>query len=214
MDLYHYNRQAFDTIKTRSLQGVVSDKERKDGRDAAAFRGDVGPYYDSVSFLIEPAPLDILGDIFPEDHHTWAAGTELVEHVIDSKDLDIYGWTIVEGPVSMLFNDYIPWQDNAFYKKLFFKSLSFGRRLFGERGDDIRGMEKAIRRFGSGKTREAYQKLPDRKDFKETKNLYAATVPHLMVFVESPIPVKSRRSVTVGDRSSNESTSLPASAHW
>lgn len=221
MLLYHYNKRRLDRLLTRDLQEVVTDKERKNGLEASKFRGDVGPYYQSVSFLLEPAPIDTIGSIFPKDHHTWATGTELWEHEIDLEGQDFYGWSIVEGPISMLFIDYVPWFKNPFYKKLFFRSLALGRTLFSESGKDYRSLEKALRKFPTGTTREAYMRLPKRKDYEDVKNLYAGTVPHLMIYTKSPIQIANVTSVVVGGESvpvSNEGIghihSPPSSARW
>jgi len=195
--LYHYNSKVLDSILTRDLQGVVTDKERKDGVDGAKFRGDMGPYFESVSFLLEPAPLDILGDIFDKDHHTWRSGNNLVEHVVELSGQNFYGWVIVEGPISMAFIDHVPWTENDLGKKLYFKSLKIGRKLFGESGSDYKSLVKALEKFPAGTTREAYRNLPKRKDYAKIKGMYAATVPHLMIYTKTPIEVASTQNVSV-----------------
>lgn len=210
MLLYHYNREKYKTLLTRDLQGAVTDKERKDGIGGASFRGDIGPYFEHVSFLLEPAPLDILSGIFPKDHHTWSKGTKLVEHVVDLSGQDFYGWAIVEGPVSMFFLDHVPWSDNQTYKKLFFKGMQVGRKWFKESGTDYQSLMKALKRIPAGTTRKAYENLPKRKDYGDVKNLYAATVPHLMVYTKQPIKVLDTTNVTV----EHTSTITPPSSHW
>jgi len=210
MFLYHYNEKDFDYILTRDLQGIVSKEERKKGLEASSYRYSKGPYYESESFLLEPAPLDIIDTIYPKDHHTWYKNHRLYEHAIDLRKLDIYAWEIMEGPVGALFNDHIPWIDNPFYKKMFFKSLSVSRKLFNESGTDIDGLLKALKRFPKGTTRKAYEDVINRGDYDDIKNKYAATVPHLMVYTKKPIPVFKSTYVVVGD--SNART--PLSATW
>lgn len=195
---YHYSKKKFSELLTRSLQGVVTEEERKDADEAGTFRGDIGPYYDSISFLLEPAPLDIISSLFPKDHHTWKEGNSLIEHIVDLKGQDFYGWDIVEGPIAMLFVDNLPWIDNVFYKKVYFKTRSLGKKLFNEQGNDFKSLEKALKKFPEGTTREAYLKIKDRSDYDTIKNMYAATVPHLMIYTKTPINIKHTNKVSVG----------------
>lgn len=208
MKLYHYNSERFGELLTRELQGKVTDEQRRDAAAAANFRGDPGPYTDHVSFFMEPAPLDILGSIFPEDHHTWRAGNRLIEHVVETKDLDIYGWQIVETPITMLFLDHLPWYENVWYKRLFFKTLATSRKLFHEQGTDVRGLERGLAKFKPGFSREAYLKIPSLDYYDEIKDMYAATVPHLMIYTRNPIPVSEHRKVVVGN------SPLPSMEAW
>lgn len=198
MNVYHYNVNHLDKVLTKKIQGILTVKEENELLEMAKFREDPGPYYDSVSFLLEPAPLDILGTIFPDNHHTWTQGKNLFEHVINLEEQDFYAWVIVEGPFQLFMVDSLPWFENTYYKKMFFKGVSLGRKLAGEVGKDLNSLKKALNKIPPGTTRAAYERLPKRKDFDNIKNMYAATVPHLMLYTKSVISVKQVKSVSVG----------------
>lgn len=72
--------------------------------------------------------------------------------------------------------DHVYWSENVLGKKLYFKGLKIGRKLFGESGSDYKGLVKALKKFPAGTTREAYENLPKRKDYDMIKDMYAATV--------------------------------------
>lgn len=197
MQFFHYNPKKYDTLLTKELQGVVSPEEAEQGRVAAEFRGDPGPYYEHVSFLLHPAPLDFIGAVFPPEHHTWGMGKELVEHVVELDDLDIYAWRIVEGPVSMFFLEHIPWHDNPWYKRAWFGARNVARKLFREEGTDLRSLKKALSKIHPDTTRDSYAALLSRPDYDDIKDKYAATVPHLMVYTKEPIKVSKHNDVKV-----------------
>lgn len=200
MKVYHYNTKKFNEILTRDLQGLLTEEEKKADQDGANYRDEIGPYSESASFFLEPLPIKHIASIFPKDHKIWIKGNKLVEHVIDIKDIDLYGWAILEGPITMFFIDNVPWSDNVIYKKLFFKSLQFSRKLFNESGKNFKSLKKSLDNIPQGTTEKAYMKMPERDDYEEIKYLYAGSVPHLMVYTKSPIPVLTTKTVTVDDQ--------------
>jgi hypothetical protein len=209
--LYHYGASKYKELLTPELQGV--GKEKWEDADAAAkFRGEPYPYYKHVSFLMDPAPLDILGGIFPRDHHSWGAGTKLWEHVIDPKDIDILHWRVVESPVSTFMVDNLPWLENDLYKRMYFSARKLIESMYGNNGNDLAGLLKAIDKY-KGITREAYIKLPTRWDFKKLDKMYAATVPHLMIYTDRPIPIYSVKRVMVASSESMH-VDVPAYLTW
>jgi hypothetical protein len=187
MKLYHYSAQKYDALLTKELQGVVTDGEREDDKAAARFRGDIGPYIQHVSFFIEPVPADILGSIFPRDHHTWAAGNVLYQYTVDVDDIDIYGWCIIENKINLIMDDMF-WLDIDLYKKLFFTVRNIANSLAGNSGTTIVGLKKAGIKY-MNTARDAFIALKKHKTFNEVKNLYAPRVPHVMVYTHKPIKI-------------------------
>lgn len=198
--LYHYNVRKFDELLTKELQGTLSKEEKEKEASWSKFKEMPGPYYESLSFLLEPAPVEYIGSSFHKHHHTWAKGNKLIEHEIDLDDIDLYGWVIAEAPVTMFFVDNIPMSDLTIYKKIYFKSVALGRKLFNEMGDDVKSLKKALKNIPPGTTEEAFSKFPKYKNYEEIKDTYAATVPHLIVYTKKAIPVHKTKKVTIDDK--------------
>ena len=195
MRLYHYGSKRYKELLTPELQGTGLDK-RERAKKIATLRKKEYPYYMHVSFLLEEAPLDILGKIFPSDHHSWAAGNKLWEHTVNPKDIDLLYWEIVESKISVFMVDHLPWLDSKTYQSLYFSTRKALNSLAGNSGRDVDSLIKVMDRY-SGATRKAYAELANRDDYDEIKNKYAATVPHLMVYTDKPISVESSVRVQV-----------------
>jgi len=213
--LYHYSKEHYPQLLTLEQQKVLDPKVRQDAQDAARFRGDLFPYYQHVSFFLDPVPLDLVGEMFPKDHQAWVNGNELWQYSVDPTTMSIKGWVLTEAPLQNFLLDVLPWFDNRTYKRGYFKMLKLGRVLTQSEGSDLSGLVKCIDRY-KGRTRAAYEKLKDSKDFEELKYKYAATVPHLMIYTDSPLTYQHAEQVTVGHTASLEARGVvePPSAIW
>lgn len=208
MKLYHYSKKKLSELLTRELQGVVTEEERKDP-DMVRIPG---PYYDHVSLFFDPIPSEILGDIFPSNHHAWATGNELVEHVVDANKLLPYAWSIVESPLKTFFFDHIPWLDNETYQEVWLKTRLILSRMKGDEGEDLPKLLKAIKRY-QNTTRDAYLKLSRRADKDSHTSRYASLVPHLMVYTHHAIPVDKVNRIVIGS-SKRTALELGVFANW
>lgn len=165
MKLYHYSKERYPVLKTKSL--VNGEK-----------KGELISYNNHISFFFEPVPLDIVGEIFGHTHHTWAPGNKLFEHVVDSKSLKKFFYRLVESPekTELLYDDSV--DDKEYYRK-----MALINEEFNYEGRSVDELEKACSHL-KGTTKTYFKLLPKRRNFDEIKNKYAATVPHLMIYLE------------------------------
>lgn len=196
--LYHYSKEKFSKLLTREAQGVVSDKEKEKWLKLAEEQLRPGGYHQHVSFFIEPVPLDIIGQIFGEQHAFWYPGNVIYEHQIKASTLPRFKYEFVETPYATeLYYD--PKSDNLSVEE-YYKLLDKGQRKLKERGDNIRDFVEVAERL-KGLTRECYINLPSRPNWESIKDKYAATVPHVMVYPQSGvIKVSSAKQVVVGNK--------------
>lgn len=209
--LYHYSKERFPKLLTLEQQKDIAPAIKQDALEAAKFRGDLFPYYQHVSFFLDTVPLDLVGNIFPEDHRAWVNGNQLWEYEVDPKTLPIKGWVLTEAPLQNFLFDVLPWFENRTYKRGYFKMLKLGRVLTQSEGSDTAGLLRCIEKY-KGRTREAYEKVKSRKDWEDIKHMYAATVPHLMLYTDVPLSYMTATQVTVGQSASTES--YPPSSTW
>lgn len=186
MKLYHYSKNEFDSIKTL-------EQQEKDGdREVTIVDGVKQDYKKHISFFFEKAPLDILGKIFGKEHSAWYPGSELFEYCVDSSMLGKFSFHLVESPEKTKL-----YYDSSLTDKQYCQKLLQVERERGYIGRGEKYMEEAITPLLGG-TREAFKQLPQRPNWKEIKNKYAATVPHLMVYPDSGIVrYESKHKVTV-----------------
>ena len=181
MKLYHYSKEKYPILKSKSLV---------DGEE----KGDLVSYKNHISFFFEPPPLDIIGDIFGPGHHTWAPGTKLIEHTVDTNNFGDFFYRLVESPekTAMIYDDGLSVE--AYHKKL--KQIN---EIFRYEGTTVEDLEFACKRL-KGTVRKFYELLPTRTDFLNIKDKYAATVPHLMIYFEDRcVKISSTKQVQVKD---------------
>lgn len=175
MKLYHYSKEKYSILKTKSL---VNGEQK----------GELISYNNHISFFFEPVPLDIVGKIFGPTHNVWAPGNRLYEHIVETRSLKKFFYKLVESPekTELRYNDSISVEE-------YHKRLAIINKELNYEGTTIAELEKACTRL-KGTTRSYFKLLPERRDFEEIRDKYAATVPHLMIYLEdrqlTPISIK------------------------
>lgn len=175
--LYHYSKLKFDAIKTREAQGI-SDKRTQTVRDN---------YNQTMSFYLEPAPLDILGTIFKHGYNDfWYTGNHIYEYEILIKDMPEFSYEIVESKLKYrIWNDpkYDHYTDEQ-WRELLQKKL----RLAGEIGDTKAEFVKIASKL-MGELRDDYIALDTNPWFTKYNNQtkYAAYCTHVMIVPEGGV---------------------------
>jgi hypothetical protein len=202
MKLYHYSKLQHRELLTRREQAVrgtfhLTPEEERDAEESSRFRCAPGSYLDSISFLLDPAPLDVIGGAYPVDHPAWAPGGVIYEHVVDSKSLGDCPFVVVETPIANWMADNL-WVDNDTAKMMYFKARKLAEIMIGARGESQKELSAAISAY-SGRTRAAYESMIGSPDFKDRySKMYAPSVPHLMVYPKSgAVRVSSSKKVVV-----------------
>lgn len=187
MLLYHYATQPFAILKTRKARGEASLPEVVEEDEASAFRHEIGLYSEHISFLFDPAPLDIIGELFKwVDHGIWVSGATIFEHVVDTNHLPKFKYSIVETPANSQFMNK-NWPegtalDDAAKKRYFVARAALMAKL-GETGEGFAAFKKAAAKYVGG-TREAYIKATKNAS-EEAMMRYATNVPHAMIYPEN-----------------------------
>lgn len=223
MLLYHYAKEPYEQLKTKQQQGNLTLKEIEEGERIAAFRSDIGPYYNHISFFFEPAPLDILGTLFAKIHHDfWIPDSTIYEHVVESKTLGEFGWWITEtaADIEQMYKD---WPIDAVFtdaqKKAYFHKRLLRKEKAHEVGYGNHDFEQAAKPYIGG-MRKAYIEANKLYD-DDSKMQYAAYVPHAMLYPESGIAELKHpaKAVKIGGRHAKYNleewqTHIPASMKW
>ena len=196
MKLYHYSTEKHKKLLTLEIQNKVSAQWLEDEDNARMFRFENYRYSQHVSFFFEPIPADVLGSIYPENHKAWRTGNTLYEHIVDTDDIHLMEYRVVESPWRNLFYDFVPWLDNSFYKRMYFKVRNGWSLLAGEIGVTHDALHKATRKH-IGHLKEEFVNAGNRDDFDDFSHQYAALVTHVMVYTDKAIPVKSIKKITI-----------------
>lgn len=172
--LYHYAEEKYDQLKTKEAQKQTNEDRRDD------------PDYDKhLSFFFEPVPLDIIGDIFKgTTNDFWINGNKIWQYEISIDRLPEFRYEIVESPLhTYLFYDekYLDMPEKEWDKMHDEK-----RKAAGEFGNNKDELVKAASPM-IGVSRELYKKMPSRDNWDEIQDLYAATVPHVMLYPKGGI---------------------------
>lgn len=176
MKLYHYSKQRYPELKTIERQRYITHQERTLGIAEKEKYQRPGAYFQHVSFLLEPAPLDILGEIFGKEHHTWAPGNKMYEYIVESSNLGAFKYELVETPekTKLFYRKNLDTEAYILEKDKMIKL----RDYTGE--DNLRLERAALPLVGLAKN--AFKKLPSFNNWLEIKNKYAANVPHVMIY--------------------------------
>lgn len=206
--IYHYSKERYAILKCKALQ--EAEKEKDAEKPAwEILRLNNLPYDRSISFLMEPAPLDIIGGIFGRNHHTWAPGTQLFEYKVDTGSLGPLFFKLVESVEATDF-----YYDPKYEKLVgdaFVRARDALVKKLGYIGTDIQQLDK-LTKANKGNTRKYYELIASRPNFADIKDKYAATVPHLMLYPRyGMIRPMSVQRVTVARSSSKD---RPKYTNW
>lgn len=209
MYLYHYSKEKYNKILTKRRQKVLSKDEIKDDEEGAKFRDDVGLYCDHISLFFDPIPLDIIADLFNNEHPFWYKGNELYQYKVNTKYFETnITYKVLESPESVSFLDKTGWEEDDDWKYKWFRERNQLMDKLGQRGHSRADLEKQCQRF-FGTTRDYYKKAVNRSDFEENKTLYAASVPHIAVYpISGIINPESVTKVVIGRKLAIESNQV------
>lgn len=216
MLLYHYSNEHYTDLRTKQAQGKLTPEEIKEEDKYALYRHDVSPSYTTISFLPDPAPLDILGALYAgHDHHIWIPNHVVYEHIVDSKDIPAFKYHITETPddIKQMFND---WPDNPTdaEKRKYFQEKNARKWKTGENGEGYQQLEKHFGKYINGTRKSYLAAIPLFDEYNWTQ--YAPFVPHVMISPEGGIIqlLKPARKVTIGPANAKVLGSPPTIAKW
>lgn len=197
--LYHYSTEKFDILKTRAKQGITDTSDVNDSNKLISKILKFGSYNDHISLYFEKAPLDILGTIYQGvDHEIWYPGSKLYEYEVHLADIGKFSYNIVETPleIKMFYDDkYDDMSMEEYVKFLYKKKIKAGLC-----GDDRANFISQVNKL-KGTIVDEYIKLPRRPNWAEIQQLYAPTVPHVMIYPDNgTIKYHSVKSVVVGNK--------------
>lgn len=221
MYLYHYSKELYPVLTTRlcRVDRSLSAKEITKAKNDAQLYGTPGSYFESISFFFDPIPLTMIGGHFNNDHHTWFNGNKLIEYIVDTANLESnIVYNIVETPADFKAMNSINWNDPKANTDAFFILYMQGKntRKFksGEQGRGVANLVKHAKQFVGG-TERAYlaNKKLSKKEQENFKNMYAANVPHVMLYPKKgKIKYTKASHVVVGRVATENSKSvLPVS---
>ena len=202
MKLYHYSKDLYDVLKTKAAVGGLTKEQIKESNDHAIYRHDPGAYIDHISFLFDPIPLKLLGEIYEDKNPVWFNGNKLNEYIVDTSQFekDIL-YRIVETPACIKMLDSITGKDweNDSFKRNYFKQRYDTQIELSEIGNSKFELEKQITKF-HGKTEHFYLLASKRKDFQDNITKYAANVPHVKLYPKFGIvKISSVSKVVIGE---------------
>lgn len=192
--LYHYSLKKYPCLLTLEEQwksGISLNKKDYILSFSKNYEQKYGvPYYQHISFLFDPLPIDIIKKSFKDSKNEVYRSDSCYEYIIDINQLkNMYYFIVVENPINNFFYNYL-WSDFNFPGKyeLYFKSNSLLNRIFGNKGESFNSLKLAVSRY-KGTTRDGFKYLVNHKEFKDIKKggKYAPFVSHLMVFIKPGI---------------------------
>lgn len=205
MLLYHYSPSIRNPLLTKAASGVMTNEEIQKARARAKNNAwPTRPYCDHISFFFEPIPAALLPTLYPKDHASWAKGTKLYEHIVDTKTFpNIIDYDIVESTKFLQafdeFSEVNNWVDDN--PELLKKWMLLEDKLlisWGERGNSRATLDLKIKE-NQGIITAKYIAGSKREDFEYNKYKYAATVPHLMLWPpEGKVQVMAVNSLVMG----------------
>lgn len=198
--LYHYSTEKFHTLLTRRSVGGLTTEQIKQAEDKAVLLEDVGAYIDHISLFIEPVPSNSIAKIFNDQHPFWKSGKVIYEHVIDTKDLDKdISFILVETPIIGKFTDQFDWTNPTKEDRVnYIKAMHREMRRLKLIDNGVNNLIEQVKPYLNG-TLSAFIKARHSAWAEDTKEQYAAEVPHLMVYPkDGKIKVSSVKKITLG----------------
>lgn len=193
MKLYHYSATEFSELKSKIAQGIKN----------AGDHGIKG-YASSISFFLEPIPLDI-AEILHHEHDFWVSGRDLYQHEVDSNDLPLdVDFVLTETPdkTKLLYEeqDWSKAEGNPELVKQYKQEIEDLEKKKGYRGKGRLKLVKVCRPFSkniSDHYKQMY-KLNAKHPEDNLINKYAACVPHLMIYVgRDAIKISEVKKITL-----------------
>ena len=173
MNLYHYNKHKFKELKSLAAQQNIAKSDITNL-----------PYNTSISFFIEPIPLDILPSIHKNKHNFYVNGDNVYEYTIDINELSKqkFIYHLVESPevIELYYDETISDKNYSSIKDKIEQDHKYI-------GNNIHDLQSVIRPF-LNKTKDYFKKVPSYSNYKESLiKKYAPCVPHLMIYLEKGI---------------------------
>jgi hypothetical protein len=186
--LYHYNTKKLDVLYTLHKQSdlgkrniTVDEFEKMKNRDDFTQRE--YPYWDHISFFVDPIPLDIVRKHFTKNK-VYQGSDCLYEHRINTQQLKnhLLHYMFVETSIDQFMADI--WIRPHFPGKslLYFTPRNLISKLLNYQGEDFEKLIQVIQKF-KGKTEQAFIDLVKSDRFDDDhKRSYAASIPHLFIY--------------------------------
>jgi hypothetical protein len=199
--LYHYSDKRFAELQTLLAQRALTKKEIVEYDRKMKREYGFGEYYKHISFFIDPVPTMLVGNLFPKNHKIWYIGNEMYEYCVRiSKLEENIKYALVESPDDVAIRDETP--DEVYFNevqnRLFDKKHLQRKIASGEYGFGLDNLKHQIQKY-KGKISSNFLKASKRKDFNEFSMLYAASVPHLMLYPSTGvIEIDSIAKITIG----------------
>jgi len=221
MNLYHYSKEQYPVLTTRSKGGRATKEEISIATKWSRENNTVGPYTDSISFFFDPMPSDIIGRLYNGQNDFWLTGNKLFEYVVETRNLEPdMLFSLVESPNKVKILDDTDWIDTDDFLHEYLLKEGERMRKNGETGNGIDNLENQIKKY-VGTTRAAYIAASKRHDFQENIRKYAANVPHLMLYPKSGIILINHvNKITIGNnirksiKLTQESLDKPIYSTW
>lgn len=174
---YHYapaESEPFDKLRT------VRNQAKQKGH---AIHEPYPSYSDSVSFFMDPPPLQELPGIYSGAHPFWQSGKEIYQYTVDISRHrgDDFIYKLVESPetTALYYDDSIG--DEQYAERV--ADIIKEHHYLGHSVSALMGAVKTFkRRQSKDYMLKAYKDLVKRPNFEQIKTKYAPTVPHLMVY--------------------------------
>lgn len=204
-EIYHYSTLRFNSLLTKREQNNLSKQEILDAEEKSRKLKLEGPYIDHISFFFDPIPSKLLAELYGPPHEVWVKDTKLFEYVVDAETLDnTMLYRVVESfrKTALLdkFSEENSWTTND--PSIFQKWMELWNRKsreWRELGENKQDLLNQIK-LNKGKTELGYKLASKRSDFEDGKSLYAANVPHLMVYPKSgEIKFKTINELKIGN---------------
>lgn len=183
MNLYHYSAELWVDLRTRKAQGLAKADEVQQSTMLAQQLGDLGSYLEHISLFIEPLPLDKLPKLFGGSHPFYRSGQTVYQYTITVRVADPnMPWSLVESPAVGKYTDQWDWSNvDKETRRGYIRKMNDYMHRHKYHGLTIRDMLTRITPF-MDKTEEFFIQARKSKWANDTKEQYAAEVPHLMVY--------------------------------
>ncbi len=199
MKLYHYSTLPFTKLKTRKASGKCSEEEIEQDLVYAKRIQSPGPYNESLSFFFDPVPLKLLGKLFRNANDFWFPGNVIYEHIVETESLkEPLIYFISDTPTDTKTLDETTWVETEEFEINYLREKNKRKRNTKEIGTIRQDLENQIKKYVN-KTAIFYQEASKRIDFNDYVKMYAAFVPHVILYpMNGEVTVVTINKCTVG----------------